>query len=122
MRNNYLFILLIAVFSILSTGAISSQNKKIDSLQLAIKNMEIDSLKVNLAIQLAREYHRIPDHDSSVDIAAANNAVLIALESGDSLYYARALNTLGLLYRYHGYYDVAVSSHKKAYTLVEPLE
>lgn len=98
-----------------------AQNKKIDSLYQVIANTCVDSIKVKTTIKIARAWHRIPNHDTK-DIDVASEAVELALESGDPIYYSRALNNLGLLYRFHQHYDVAVPLHKRAYTLLEGLD
>lgn len=121
MNNHYKSIIYLIFLFTLSPGILLSQNRKIESIKQEIKNTKVDSIKVNLYIKLAREYHRIDNHGTK-DIDASNTAVDIALKSGDSIYYARALNTLGLLYRYHRHYDIAVSLHQKAYNLIEPID
>ena len=106
---------------ILSTGKIFAQNKKIDSLYQVISNTSVDSVKVHSTIQIAREWHRLPDHDTK-DIDVASEAVDLALISGDTLYYSRALDNLGLIYRFHQHYDIAVPLHQKAYELIQNLD
>lgn len=106
---------------LLPTGKVFTQNKKIDSLQQVISNTSVDSIVINSTIQIAREWHRLPNHETK-DIDAASKAVDLALESGDILYYSRALNNLGLLYRFHQHYDIAVPLHKKAFELVQDFD
>src|SRR5690554_770809 len=84
----------------LSTGKVFSQNKKIDSLNQVVANTCVDSVKVSSTIQISREWHRLPNHDTK-DIDIASEAVDLALISGDTVYYSRALDNLGLLYRFH---------------------
>lgn len=122
MKHYYkLVILFFVVIMILPLNKVLAQNKKIDSLNQVISNRHIDSIKVNLTIDLAREIHRTPDHDTK-DIDIASNAVDLALQNGETIYYARALNTLALLYRFHQHYDIATPIHKKAYQLVDSLD
>ena len=121
MRNIYFLTFFILNCSLFLSGVTFGQNKKIDSLHRSIEETEVDSTKIKLIIELAREYHRLPNHET-IDITTAGRAVDMALEAGDSIYYARALNTLGLLYRYHQQYDMAVSFHTKAYDYIHHYE
>src|SRR5699024_9920284 len=106
---------------LLPTGKVFTQNKKIDSLEQIITNTSIDSIIINSTIKISREWHRLPNHETK-DIDIANEAVDLALESGDTLYYSKALNNLGLLYRFHQHYDIAVPLHKKAFELIQNFE
>src|SRR5699024_2760315 len=122
MNHHYSSIILyILILGLLPIGEVFSQNKKIDSLQQVISNTCVDSVIVNSTIKIARKWHRIPDHETK-DIDVASEAVDLALESGDTLYYSRALNNLGLLYRFHQHYDIAAPLHKKAYELIQNLD
>lgn len=122
MNHHYSSIILyILILGLLPIGEVFSQNKKIDSLQQVISNTCVDSVIVNSTIKIAREWHRLPDHETK-DIDVASEAVDLALESGDTLYYSRALNNLGLLYRFHQHYDIAAPLHKKAYELIQNLD
>lgn len=105
----------------LSTGKVFSQNKKIDSLNQVVANTCVDSVKVSSTIQVSREWHRLPNHDTK-DIDIASEAVDLALISGDTVYYSRALDNLGLLYRFHQHYDIAIPLHQKAYELIKNLD
>ncbi|HLW13866.1 MAG TPA: histidine kinase [Flavobacteriaceae bacterium] len=105
----------------LSAGMVFAQNKKIDSLYQVISNTHVDSIKIKATIKIAREWHRLPNHDTK-DIEVASDAVDIALTSGDTIYYSRALDNLGLLYRFHQHYDIAVPLHQKAYELIKNQE
>ncbi|HLS12765.1 MAG TPA: histidine kinase [Flavobacteriaceae bacterium] len=98
-----------------------AQNKKIDSLQQVIANTSVDSVIISSTIRISRELHRQANH-ATQDIDIASEAVDLALESGDRLYHSRALDNLGLLYRFHQHYDIAVPLHKKAYELLIPLD
>lgn len=106
---------------LLFTGKAIAQNKKIDSLYQVVANTHVDSVKVNTTIKIAREWHRLPNHDTK-DIDIASEAIDLALISGDTVYYARALDNLGLLYRFHQHYDIAIPLHQKAYELIKNLE
>src|SRR5699024_4448170 len=122
MLHNYKSLILsFLTFLILPIGNVLAQNKKIDSLQQVISNTCVDSIIIGSTIKISREWHRQPDH-ATKDIDIASEAVDLALESGDTLYHSRALNNLGLLYRFHQHYDIAVPLHKKAYELIKPLD
>lgn len=109
------------ILLMLPIGKIAAQNKRIDSLQGVISNTCVDSVIVNSTIKIAREWHKIPNHETK-DIDVASEAVELALISGDTLYYARALNNLGLLYRFHQHYDIATPLHQKAFELIQNLD
>lgn len=94
---------------------------KIDSLNQVLKQEIPDSTRIMTTIALAREHHRLPNHETT-DITIAGQAIDLALENKDTIYYARALYTLGLLYRYHKQYDMAVNFHIKAYEQIASRE
>jgi len=52
----------------------------------------------------------------------ASDAVQRAVDLGDTYLYAKALDNLGLLYRYHQYYAQALPLHQKAFDLTESLD
>src|SRR5690554_3494970 len=106
---------------ILPIGNLFAQNIKIDSLQQIISTTCVDSIIIGSTIKISRELHRQANH-ATQDIDIASEAVDLALESGDRLYHSRALDNLGLLYRFHQHYDIAVPLHKKAYELLIPLD
>src|SRR5690554_75856 len=58
-----------------------------------------DSLRIDLKIKISRELHRQAGHIDE-DIEIASEAVDRAISSSYPVLYARALNNLGLLYRY----------------------
>lgn len=114
-RKIFIYLL---VLLLLPTTIVQAQSKKLDSLTQAIATADVDSLKVKLHIALSREWHRTPSHDTK-DIDIASQAVDMALAHGDTIYYSRALNNLGLLYRFHQHYDIAIPLHIKAFELIE---
>lgn len=122
MKHYYkLVIIFLVVITTLPLSKVLAQNKKIDSLNQAISNAQIDSIKINLTIDLARAIHRTANHNTK-DIEVASKAVDLALQSGEAIYYARALNNLGLIYRFHQHYDIAAPLHIKAYKLTDSLD
>lgn len=80
-----------------------------------------DSLLVDQEIEASREIHRTA-HDEDLEYQHAENAIESAMNSGSKTLYARALDNLGLLYRYHQSYNEAASLHVKAYDLIKNLE
>ena len=80
-----------------------------------------DSLRIDLKIKISRELHRQAGHIDE-DIEIASEAVDRAISSSYPVLYARALNNLGLLYRYHQQYALAIPLHVKAYEIIENLE
>ncbi|MDX1326138.1 MAG: tetratricopeptide repeat protein, partial [Arenibacter sp.] len=80
-----------------------------------------DSLQVALKMKISRELHRQAAHGEE-DIAVATEAVDQAINSPNSILYARALNNLGLLYRFHQQYPLAIPLHTKAFEIIEKQE
>src|SRR5690625_5245002 len=91
----------------------SSKNPDLEH-QLVVK----DTAKVLETIRLSRNLHR-QNHDLEKEHLLANRAVELALATEDTLLYARALDNLGLLYRFHQWYAQAIPLHTKAFKLVE---
>ncbi|MGI0106850.1 tetratricopeptide repeat-containing sensor histidine kinase [Salinimicrobium sp. WS361] len=94
---------------------------RLDSLKTSFEEETNDSLKVVYGIQMLREFHR-NEHKEEEEYDLARGLIQKALNTGDSLLYARTLDNLGLLYRYHQRYDEALSLHTKAFNLVEDME
>lgn len=84
-----------------------------DSLHKAILS-EADTSQVTKAITLSRDIHK-NRHDADLEYKLANLAVNKALELNDTLLYARALDNLGLLYRFHEAHREAISYHYRAF-------
>ncbi|QDH78070.1 tetratricopeptide repeat protein [Echinicola soli] len=76
-----------------------------------------DSLAVVNAIQLSRDIHR-SNHDEDTEYQEAEKAVSLSIELGDTLLYAKAMDNLGLMYRYHQRYEEAIPLHAKALELI----
>ena len=90
---------------------------KIDSLLNKINQPQEDTTLIKNIIKLSLEYHKEDDHKN--DISYGSIAVEKALTTNNKLFHARALNNLGLIYRYHQQYADAVPLHKKAFELIE---
>src|SRR5699024_1287588 len=82
------------------------------------KEYYADSLKVEQEIEISRNIHR-NEHNEDLEYQHAENAIAIALRSNSPILYARALDNLGLLYRYHQMYQEAISLHVKAFNLIK---
>ncbi len=81
------------------------------------KETQPDSIRVEQEMSRSREIHNTA-HNEMLEYEHAENAVELAMKTGNPELYARALDNLGLLYRYHQQYDEAASLHLKAYNLV----
>ncbi|MGK6352563.1 tetratricopeptide repeat-containing sensor histidine kinase [Parapedobacter sp. DT-150] len=93
-----------------------SMADKLDSLETLLKSKLRDSAYIEVQLQVSRLYHQQEKHADRC-IQLANDAVKNAVNAGDTFLYAKALDNLGLLYRYHQYYAQAIPLHKKAYDL-----
>lgn len=80
-----------------------------------------DSLRVVKEIAASREIHR-NKHDEALEYQHAERAVELSMNMGDTLLYARSLDNLGLLNRYHQQYEDAINLHGKAFGLIEHKE
>ncbi|HUH47023.1 MAG TPA: tetratricopeptide repeat protein, partial [Arenibacter sp.] len=94
---------------------------KLDNLRNDLTMATSDSLKIELKIRISRELHKQAGHKEE-DIEVAAEAVNLAISSPYAILYAKALNNLGLLYRYHQKYALAIPLHVKAFEIVENLE
>lgn len=101
-----------------SCGILAQSDSRIDSLRTSFEKEINDSLKITYEINVSREIHR-KQHDVEKEYQYAQGAVDRALKLKDSLLYARALDNLGLLYRYHEQYDQALALHSRAYELIK---
>ncbi len=106
----------ITVLFFLPTQAFSFS--KLDSLKRELSVSISEAHQVEVRMEISRELHRLGEHEAN-EIEYALNAVEKALPLNDDLLYARALNNLGLLYRFHQQYAQAIPLHKKAYDLIE---
>lgn len=88
-----------------------------------IDQKNTDSLKIINSINAVREIHykqrNEEDHSEDKEYELAREAIQSALSLNDTVLYARALDNLGLLFRYHQHYDEAVPLHIKAYKLIK---
>lgn len=101
-----------------SFGLFAQSGSRVDSIRNSFQNQTNDSLKVLSEMLLAKTIHRTK-HDLEKEYEHAKGAVDRALKIKDSVLYARALDNLGLLYRYHEQYEHALSLHARAYELIK---
>lgn len=94
------------------------EQTKIKKLKNVIKQLDNDSLKAIKLMELSREIHR-KKHQEKKEYQYARQAVDLTLTLNDTILYARALDNLGLLYRYHKKYGQAIPLHTKAFNLAE---
>lgn len=80
-----------------------------------------DSLRIVRYIDSSRTIHR-NQHREKEEYRLAHQAVDLSLAWNDTVLYTRALDNLGLLYRYHEWYEQAIPLHVKAFELVDSLE
>lgn len=113
------YILFLAcLFVVISIDRTFAQTEELKSLENFLSTNKKDSLWVTKAIDLTRELHR-KQHEPEKEHLYAEEAVDVALQINDTLLYAKALDNLGLLYRYHQWYAQAIVLHTKAFQLVE---
>ena len=116
---SFFTILLISVFTIVGTDTQAQESVKSKSnLPAELSN---DSIQVVNEIEASRAIHR-NEHEEKAEYKHAERAVELALHTEDILLYARALDNLGLLYRYHQRYEDAIALHAKAFHLIENRE
>lgn len=96
-----------------------AQNK-LDNFRTELALATNDSSKIELKVKISRELHKQAGHVDE-DIEVATEAVSRAISSPYTILYARALNNLGLLYRYHQQYALAIPLHVKAYEIIEKM-
>jgi sensor histidine kinase YesM len=109
---------LLLIFLLCTFSSFSQSQPQLDSLKTLFRQTTNDSLKVIRGVKIAREIHR-NQHDEKEEFAYAKEAIESALRLNDTVLYARALDNLGLLNRYHQDYDEALVLHRKAFQLVE---
>ncbi|MDT0677178.1 tetratricopeptide repeat protein [Autumnicola musiva] len=107
---------IIILLFLLASYILSAQSRT-DSLKSVIKCQTNDSLKIIQKLQLSRELHK-KEHNEKEEYEYAQDAIQEALKLNDTFLYAKALDNLGLLYRYHQHYDEAMPLHIKAFKLI----
>ncbi|RAV29556.1 hypothetical protein DN748_08675 [Sinomicrobium soli] len=108
-----------AILCFLFTPIVSAQSE-IDSLYDKLAAEHEDSARVVVMIELSRELHRMSRNDDE-DLRVAIEAMETA-ETQSPVLYARAVDNLGLLYRFYQQYREAITLHARAYELIADLE
>lgn len=117
-----IFSRIVFCFFLFSAFVVNGQSSpKIDSLKTEAAQTKSDSSKVLLNISISREMQRQKVKRDTF-LSYAEKAVDMALETKDTLLYARALDNLGLLYRFNQKYKEALPLHTRAFELVENKE
>lgn len=101
-----------------SVSPIFAQDNDLKFMEDSLATVAKDSAWVMKTIGFTRELHR-KKHNAEREHQHAEDAVEVALQLNDTLLYAKALDNLGLLYRYHQWYAQAVNLHTRAFDLVE---
>lgn len=83
--------------------------------ELSVENHPVKALELKMSLALA--LHSQGEHQE--DVKLASSIIEEALALRDTLLYAKSLNHLGLLYRYHQLYAESAPLHQKAFDLVE---
>lgn len=96
----------------------STAQSDLDSLQRLLLAEQNDSVRVELQIKISRQQHR-KDHHEQACVEVATAAVEQAAVMDDIALYAKSMDNLGLLYRYHQYYSESLPLHKRAFDMVE---
>jgi tetratricopeptide (TPR) repeat protein len=110
----------LTVLFLLNATQVTAQGQ-IDSLKTVLETEADDSLLILTEIELSREIHR-RSHEPEKEYRVAQSAAERALALGDTLLYARALDNLGLLYRFHQRYSESIPLHTEAFQLIENLD
>ncbi len=118
-KRTYIILLLWGICGVAHAFA-GFSDPRLDSLRTLLQSAPDDSTKVELHIKISRHQHR-GSHSEHVCVDQAAAAVEIAAGMDNTLLYAKSLDNLGLLYRYHQYYAESLPLHKKAFDLVENL-
>ena len=83
-----------------------------------LKFSPIDSNRVLKEMKLSREVHK-KNPEGGEQYNHAQKAIDYALAYNDTLLYARAIDNLGLLYRFNQQYSQAISLHSKAFEMIK---
>ena len=109
-------LIFLIIFSILHIHG-SAQNVT-SSETILLRTPNHDTSYVLESIKQSREIHK-KQHNEKEEYTQGQNAINVALELKDTLLYARALDNMGLLHRYHQQYLQALAYHIKAGELVK---
>jgi serine phosphatase RsbU (regulator of sigma subunit)/Tfp pilus assembly protein PilF len=90
-----------------------SQNERLDSLLLRLQIEQIDSIKLNLLIEISRYYYRDIRQREKCE-TVLEQALEIASRDSNLYALAQVFNNYGVLYRNIALYDLALENHDKA--------
>lgn len=110
--------LIILCFTVWSSFGFAQSKSVLDSLKIDYHQETNDSLKIIKGIDLSRAYHK-SKYPQNLEYVYAEEAVEQALKLNDTLLFARALDNLGLLYRFHQQYEQSFEFHSRAASLIE---
>lgn len=120
-KSKYIILMLWAICNVArALAGQSASDHTLDSLRSLLQSQPDDSTKVELYIQISRHQHR-GNHSEQICVEEATAAVSLAAGTGNTLLYAKSLDNLGLLYRYHQYYAESMPLHRTAFDLIEHL-
>lgn len=108
------------LFVLAAPSLLYGQVSKIDSLKKQVVGEVHDSTKILAGIELSRVYHDQGRHE--LDYSYARQAAEKAELLQETLIYARALDNLGLIHRFHQHYAKALPLHVKAYELIKNMD
>lgn len=118
-RQGLKAILLMVIIGGLASTEIKAQKISTKTIEENLKVDNPDSIWISQMLYLVRKYHKSSEHQQKEEIELAKKTIDAALKIGDTLLYARALDNLGLLFRYHQWYAQAIPLHAKAFQLVK---
>lgn len=90
--------------------------EELSRLEKNYQTLPHDTTKVYKAIQLSRAFNKQALNPEK-EFAYAREALLKAQELKDTFLYAEALDNLGLIYRFHEWFALALPLHHQAYEL-----
>ena len=116
--SKLIYFLITLLITINSSNAIAQKDELANNDNF--KNKIIDSVTVLNEINISRDIQKKNSGDKK-EYTHAKNAINYALALKDTLLYARALDNLGLLYRFNQQYGQALTLHVKAFELIKNL-
>src|SRR5690242_13607138 len=116
--SKLIYFLITLLITINSSNAIAQKKELANNDNF--KTRIVDSVTVLNEINISRDIQKKNLGDKK-EYTHAKNAINYALALKDTLLYARALDNLGLLYRFNQQYGQALTLHIKAFELIEDL-
>lgn len=120
----YKYVIFIFLAAVLFMKKIAvANNIYIDDINkefLNIQKEKNDSLRIEKYIALSRKIHK-ENHNDSLEYKFADLAIEEAIKNKNGFLYTKALDNLGLLYRFHNLYSQSIPLHTKAYSFLEEI-